>query len=273
MFSENYALADYHVHPDFSVDAEGTIEEFCAAAREKGISEICFTTHYDSDPTNSEWCRSIRIDGELKLNSVENFGHYVKAVEAAKVDNPMVIKCGIEVGYYPGCEDEIRKLFNTYPLDYRLGAVHEIGDVCICNDDDMKRAAAEIPLEKVIDGYFDLMSRMVKTGLFDVAAHLDMYKWYGLKYYGDEILSIHRGRIESLFETMVEHDVGMEINTAAMRKGHKDYYPSMEIINMARSAGVRIAALGSDAHRPSEVGFDFETAKTIAYELFPYVSE
>lgn len=273
MFNEGFALADYHVHPDFSFDAEGSIEDFCNAGREKGISEICFTTHFDTNPTLSERGRSIRINGELKLNSIENFGHYVAAIEKANIDSPMVIKCGIEAGYYTGCEEEIRRLFDTYPIEYRLGAVHEVGHVDICNDKSMERAAAEIPLEKLADDYFGLVRNMVETGLFDSVAHIDMYKWFGLKHYGDDILTIHRGRIEKVFEAMVKKNTGMEINTAALRKGHAEYYPSMEIVNMARKAGVRIAAIGSDAHRPHEIGYDFEAAKMIAYDLFPYCNE
>ncbi|MEW5922555.1 MAG: histidinol-phosphatase [Candidatus Zixiibacteriota bacterium] len=273
MFNEGFALADYHVHPNFSVDAEGSIEDFCSAAREKGISEICFTTHFDTNPTSSEWGRSIRVNGELKINSVENFGHYVRAIEKANIDSPMVIKCGVEVGFYAGCEEEIQELFNTYPVEYRLGAVHEVGNIDICTEELIKRASSEIPLEKLADDYFDLVRRMVETGLFDSVAHIDMYKWYGLKYYGNDILTMHRGRIEKVFEAMVRNNTGMEINTAALRKGHVEYYPSMEIVNMARKAGVRIAAIGSDAHRPHEVGYDFEAAKMVAYDLFPYCNE
>lgn len=273
MYYDDVALADYHIHPNFSVDAEGSIDEFCVAARQKGLSEICFTTHYDTNPDDSEWGRSIRIDGKLMLNSIENFAHYVRAVEAAQKDSPMVIKCGVEVGYYPGCEDEIRKLIEIYPIEYKLGAVHEVGYVCICNEESIVKAKGNIPLEKLADDYFALVKQMIESGLFDTVAHLDMYKWYALKYYGDDVLTIHRGRIEPVFEAMVKYNTGIEINTAALRKGHTEYYPTMEIVNMARKAGVRIAAIGSDAHRPSEVAYDFEAAKMIAYDLFPYCNE
>jgi histidinol phosphatase-like PHP family hydrolase len=47
----------------------------------------------------------------------------------------------------------------------------------------------------------------------------------------------------------------------------------MEIINIARGCGVPIVAVGSDAHRPDDVAFDFETASQIAYELIPYCDE
>ena len=72
---------------------------------------------------------------------------------------------------------------------------------------------------------------------------------------------------------MKKHGVGYEVNTSAIRHGLPEYYPSMEIVNMARAAGVDLITLGSDAHRPEDVGLDFSAATAVAYELFPYVDE
>jgi hypothetical protein len=36
---------------------------------------------------------------------------------------------------------------------------------------------------------------------------------------------------------------------------------------------VTIAAIGSDAHRPEDVAFDFNAAAAVAWELFPYCDE
>ncbi|MDD4051723.1 MAG: hypothetical protein PHR28_07495, partial [candidate division Zixibacteria bacterium] len=73
--------------------------------------------------------------------------------------------------------------------------------------------------------------------------------------------------------TMKANGVGFELNTSAIRHGHPEYYPAMEIVNLARAAGVQLIALGSDAHNPDQMALDFETAATVAYELFPYVDE
>ena len=59
-------LPDYHVHPDFSFDAKGTIDEFCETAIKKGLTEICFTTHYDTDPRLPEHHRTILILREFE---------------------------------------------------------------------------------------------------------------------------------------------------------------------------------------------------------------
>jgi histidinol-phosphatase (PHP family) len=72
---------------------------------------------------------------------------------------------------------------------------------------------------------------------------------------------------------MIRNNVGYEINTSAIRHGHAEYYPNMDIVNMARAAGVRLIALGSDAHHPDQLALDFDAASAVAYELVPYVDE
>jgi histidinol-phosphatase (PHP family) len=276
MFGNSYSLADYHVHPNFSFDAEGSIDEFCQAALNRGLNEICFTTHYDTNPVLSEEERSIRINGKMIPNSVDNIRPYVEAVqEAHKKYYPsgLMVQGGIEVGYYPGCEKEIAALFKTYPFHYKLGAIHEVGEFNICYRDQVERYGGEIELTELATRYFALVGQAAASGLFDAIAHLDLYKKYGLKYYGEEVLGIHKEYLEPVLKSMAGANVGLELNTSALRKGHSEYYPSMDIVNMARRAGVRIVAIGSDAHRPEDVGYDFEAAAAIAYELFPYCDE
>ena len=46
-------VADMHVHSTHSFDGKNSIEEMCAAAIEQGISQLCFTEHYDVNPHSS----------------------------------------------------------------------------------------------------------------------------------------------------------------------------------------------------------------------------
>jgi histidinol-phosphatase (PHP family) len=36
-------MFDYHIHPNYSIDAEGEVEDFCKAALNAGLKEIAFT--------------------------------------------------------------------------------------------------------------------------------------------------------------------------------------------------------------------------------------
>jgi histidinol-phosphatase (PHP family) len=270
----DYPLADYHVHPDFSFDADGSVDDYCRAAIEKNLAEICFTTHFDTNPMLPERSRAIIIESKARPHSIENMKFYIDAVKkAGEKFYPLMVKCGIEVGFYPGCEKEVARLFDSYRFDYKLGAVHEVDDFDLCSEEHFREKHSEISLETLVDRYFALVKQTVETGFFDAIAHLDLYKRFGVKYYGEEVSVIHRDRLGPLFDAMVEFNVGLELNTSGLRRGLGEYYPSMDIVNMARRAGVRIVAIGSDAHRPEQLAYDFDTAASIAYELFPYVSE
>ena len=76
-------LADYHVHPDFSIDAVGSVNEFCEAALKRGLAEICFTTHFDSNPQSDGEANYISIKGVHKPATLDNLAYYVEAVEKA----------------------------------------------------------------------------------------------------------------------------------------------------------------------------------------------
>ncbi len=273
---EGDAIGDFHIHPDYSVDAKGSIDDYCRRAFDIGLSEICFTTHYDADPTRMDFEGAMVVNGRREKISDDAVGQYINDLVRAHEEYGrigLVVRTGMEFGYFPECGTEISRLLNKFPLEYRLGAVHTVGDNCICCKDEAPKLFARLTLTQLADRYFELLDTCAATGLFDCLAHIDAYRRYGLAYYGEEVLTIHRGRIEKLFETMKANEVGYELNTSAIRHGHSEYYPAMEIVNLARAAGVQLIALGSDAHNPDQMALDFETAATVAYELFPYIDE
>jgi histidinol-phosphatase (PHP family) len=268
-------LADCHVHPAYSIDAKGTLDEYCRAALDLGLGEICFTTHYDADPTRMEREGVIVIDGRPEKLTDQAVKHYFDDVARVHEEYGagLIVRAGMEFGYFPGCEPLIADVQGKFPLSYRLGAVHQVGDLCVCCREEAPRLYASLTLTQLADRYFELLDRCAATGLFDCLAHIDVYRRYGLAHYGPEIDTIHRGRIEKVFETMLQHQVGFELNTSGIRHGIGDYYPAMEIINLSREMGVPLMSMGSDAHHPSQLALDFDAAAATAYELTPYVDE
>ena len=45
----NNIFADYHLHSEFSDDCETNLESLIESAKNKGLSSICLTDHYDMD--------------------------------------------------------------------------------------------------------------------------------------------------------------------------------------------------------------------------------
>ena len=85
MVKVNGMLIDYHVHPDYSTDAQGTIDEYCRKALEIGLDEICFTTHYEPDPYIKDTIDGhALVKGKLVPMDSNWLDYYVADIERAK---------------------------------------------------------------------------------------------------------------------------------------------------------------------------------------------
>lgn len=259
-------VTDFHVHCDYSIDAVGSVDQYCQAALYRNLAEICFTTHYDSNPNGGDRANFIRINGENKLTSVENLEPYVDHVLRAADQyylQGISVKLGVEIGYYPGCEEEVIRLKEKYPLDYILCGIHEIDNICFCCKHDVEKCFSRYSMNEAVEKYFSQVNSAAKSKHFDTIAHLGYYLKYARQFYGEEVLDAHLPYLDETFRILKESGTALEINTAAIRHGLKQYYPSVDIINRAKKAGVDIVHLGSDAHRPEDVGFDFEAATAL----------
>ncbi len=263
-------FSDYHVHPDYSLDATGTIDQYCQKALELGLKEICFTTHYDTDPVRKDEDPFMRIDGKIVPLSKGNVKRYIEDVRRAnKIYSPMglSVKAGLEVDYAPHIEKDLRRNLADFDLDYILGAVHCLDHIAISASKEAESYFKRKSIKELCQEYYGVLTKAVRSGLFDAIAHLDIYRKYGLTFYGKEVLTAHRGLVEPVLELMVEKDVGMEINTALLRKGHKEFYPSLEILNLALKMNVKIIAYGSDAHKVSHLGKGIKEAYLLVEKL------
>jgi len=259
-------IVDYHCHCDYSIDAEGSVSDFCQAAVKRNLAEICFTTHYDTNPISDGNSNFINVKGKKVPATPENLKPYVDDVLQAANDfyfEGLSVKLGIEIGWYDGCEENIQKLLDRYPFDYVLCGIHELENICFCCRSSYEKCFERFTPEKAVEKYFQQVQNAARSELFDNIAHLAYYLKYGRQYYGDSLLSAHLPYIEDTFKVLVQHKAGIEINTSAIRHGLDHFYPTVEIINSAKKAGVEIMFLGSDAHKPEQVGFEFEMAASL----------
>lgn len=256
-------LSDYHCHCDYSVDAVGTIDEYCQAAVKRGLAELCFTTHYDANPDSERKDYYIRINGEDKPSSPDNLAPYVDDVLTAAdkyLAAGLSVKLGVEIGWFPGCEEMVLRLRERFNFHHVLCGIHEINNLCFCCKGWYERCFAPYDARGLAEVYFKHAVTAAKSGLFDAIAHLDYYRKYGEDHYGEVLKTAHEPFIGELFAALKESGTALEINTAALRKGLDSYFPRPSILNAARREGVMVRFLGSDAHKPHDVGFDFDAA-------------
>jgi len=259
-------LADYHVHCNFSIDAEGSIDDYCQAGLRRGLAEMCFTTHYDSNPAGKGADSFIRVDGKNTPATVDNLAPYVDAVAAAHdkyFSQGLAVTLGLEFGWYAGCEEEVQKLQDRYPIEYMMAGIHELDDLCFCCHNRFEACFSRYSVEEAVEKYAGDVCRAAASGLFRTIAHLDYLRKYGCEFYGERLEQLLLERSGDMFAALKDSETTLEINTSAMRKGLDGYFPGMAMANRARRAGVDIRYLGSDAHRPEDVAFDFDAAAAL----------
>ena len=68
---------------------------------------------------------------------------------------------------------------------------------------------------------------------------------------------------DKILTTLISKGKGIEINTSPLRSGLTDTNPNMQVIKRYKELGGKIITIGSDAHKPEDVGANFNDAKTL----------
>jgi histidinol-phosphatase (PHP family) len=256
-------MVDYHIHPDFSHDAEGSIDDYCTRAVEIGLDEICFTTHYEPDPARSN-IEYVRVDGRMQPVESDWPEAYFAAIQAARARFPrLVVLAGVEVGYDPGLVGAISDFLGRHPFDFVLGAVHSLDSICLTSKDELECFRTEfLPQgpEKVAEHYFHDLRSAAGSQLFDCLGHLDIYRKYVQPLFDSRFTQAVDSLMPSVLKFVAESGTGIEVNSSALRRGNAEPYPAAHILRMAWDSGVRVFTVGSDAHRPADLGKGLESA-------------
>jgi len=266
------ARTDYHIHPDYSIDAApASIKDYCYRALELGLKDMCFTTHIELDPVRKEVDNFVRINGEkvsvFDLSWLDKYFDDIFQAQKEFGEDNLRIKAGIEVGYCPGCEKFVEKITENYPFDFVLGAIHCLDHIAISSTKESPTYFKYKSLSQFRTEYFYTLKEAVATGLFDAIAHIDIYQRYCVGLFGSEILKIHVDAIEPIFEEMARRNMGLEINTSSRRRGLQEFHPAREIIALATQLGVNIFTIGSDAHALEHLGGYLDEAQTLLEEF------
>jgi len=249
-------MLDYHIHPDFSIDATGSVDEYCRKALELGLREICFTPHYETDPEREHLDGLVRVDGKLQPVTGGWLDVFFNTVEKAKENygDRIGVKAGIEVDHIPERCDHVRRVISGYPFDFVLGAVHSLDHIAISSSSECGNFFCSCDVDTMFDKYFDLLYQAVDSGLYDAMAHFDIYRRFGYKYYAREDLEGLPSKAHRVIKKMADRKMAMEINTSGLRCGVKSIFPGPEVLRYAVACGVTEFTVGSDAHSINDLG-------------------
>ncbi|TFG13228.1 histidinol-phosphatase HisJ family protein [Candidatus Thorarchaeota archaeon] len=256
-------LIDYHIHPDYSLDAQGTLTEFCQAAVKRGISEIAFTTHVDTDPVTDD-CFVVVNGEKVNVHSGDWLADYeasVLQVANRYQEEGLVVRLGAEIDLHPEVGANLPDNFYDTDFDLIIGSVHLIDHLAISTEEGAKVIFSRYSPSELADIYFPMLLDALNERLIDIVGHLDIYRRYGRNYYGEEIGLIWQPYLLELVNKMKKQNLGFEVNTSTWRKGMEQPMPSATITKELVESGVDVVTTGSDAHRPQDVGYGIEKAE------------
>lgn len=254
-------LADYHCHTSFSTDSKSSPDDMITRAISLGLTRLCITDHmdylYPSDKV-----------GEFTFEPTLYHNTMMELKE--KYQDKIELLIGIELGLRnePEIKQTVRdyydKLLSEISFDFVLGSTHVLE-----NTDPYYKSYWEHRTSKEgITNYFQsIIDNCSYYKGFQVYGHLD----YIVRYLNEErkeySYSVYADLIDTALHTIIDHGKGIECNASGLRYGLGVPHPKPEILKRYKELGGEIITIGSDAHKPEHMAFEFGNIRELLLSL------
>jgi histidinol-phosphatase (PHP family) len=221
----------------------------CRSAIEKGVAEIGFTEHFDLHPDEPcrDWFRPEPWWGALQQSRAE-------------FADQLTVRAGIEVGEPHIFTQEMAEVVGAYPFDYVMGSLHWVGPESVFS----RNYFASRPADVAFPLFFEELERMTRAGGFDILAHFDVPVRIGFAVYGEYDPRRYEESIRPVLRNCIEQGIALDLNTKALRSRPRVLTPGLDILRWYAEMGGERITLGSDAHRPKNIGADLDVALDVA---------
>ncbi|WP_346354820.1 histidinol phosphate phosphatase [Azotosporobacter soli] len=235
-------LFDTHLHTTFSTDSRMTLAEAADAAEKKGIG-IIVTEHMD-------------IGYPEKNAFVFDVQEYFSQYEAKRSENMLL---GIEIGMMLAQHQPAQTIIDEYPFDFVIGSIHFV------DEQDIYQPSFYQEREKseTYGRYFESMAECIgRYRGIHTLGHIDYICRYA-PYENKEIeYAAMREWIDPVLKKAAECELAMEINTR--RLNSETVHSLLPVYRRFAELGGKMATIGSDSHRPEDVGRGLGDALALA---------
>ncbi len=246
--------ADFHNHTEFSSDSHTPAEEQVRAAVKAGLKQLCITDHMDRNYPNPS-------EGTFEFDPVRYFDSLM--VLKNRYLSQIELLIGIELGLRsePEIKSEIRDDYNAlvseYPFDFVIGSSHVVEDC----DPYLPEYWEKRSLHGGLFEYFESIAENAEWySCFDVYGHLDYILRYAPGPVRDYRYEDFRDITDRALRALIHAGKGIELNTAGLRSLSYPH-PKKELLLRYRELGGEIITVGSDAHTPDLLCYEFGRAE------------
>lgn len=235
---------NYHTHTNYCKHAKGTVAEYAAEAREKGLEILGISDHipYPGNPYG------YRMDCE------DLQAYYRDVLEIKETyKGQMTIYYGFEAEYVREWEDWYHELYQRGQCQYLLLGQHWFTD-----EEGKLWQTGKVPSTRYYPIYVKRVLEGMKTGLFQMIAHPDLifmnpYAW-------DENCE---EACRLLLEGCTAGGYVLEYNANGYRRGIQDFddgkrfqYPHQKLWEKVAKTKIPVV-IGSDCHHPLQMYDEF----------------
>lgn len=266
-------LADCHTHTHISPDSEAALPDMLRKAQELGLFAYAVTDHV-------ELCRWYPQGYYRTLpRNEEDFFDYAARFEQSMAQNAiarelaqgLIFMNGIELGEPNADFGLASSVCKDRRLDFVIASLHELpGKLDFYFLDYAKE---DVPA--LLTTYFTTLLQIAEWNGFDVLGHIT----YPLRYIvGDAGIPVdmtqYRDIIAEIFRTVIRNGKGIELNTSGYRQTYGKPFPDAELLRLYKDLGGQLLTLGSDAHKPEDVGAGIAEgaalAKSVGFDRIAY---
>ena len=172
---------------------------------------------------------------------------------------------GVELAQGVLCPNEAREPLALTGYDYILGSVH----AGRWREDYywMDYRDPPHPLPVLIREYFENCLAVARWDQVDALAHLGYLKRYAIRDGVTLDYTPYDDLIDEILCTLIATGKALEVNTSGFRYGLPEWIPGIEIWRRYRAMGGELVTIGSDAHRPEDIGAGHKEAQRMLREL------
>lgn len=243
-------ISDYHLHTSHSADSEADMRSMIEGGIRQGIKTMCFTEHMDYDAPPEM--------GSFIVDTESYYKEY--CLLRQEYESQIELLFGVELGLQPHLAKWHRNYVESYPFDFIIGSSHAVG-----GHDPYYPAFFEGRSEEAsYRQYFEsIAENLCAFSDFDTYGHLDYVVRYGPNKNRDYSYEKYKDAIDTVLGLLIEKKIALEVNTGGFKYGLGEANPCSDILKAYKRMGGEMVTLGSDAHEPRYIAYEFAEIKRI----------
>lgn len=231
---------DYHVHSNYS---DGSFLEWMVRSASKaGLDAVGIADHCMLSAAPAPQLHRDVAGYNLDLT----YDRRRRAIDAVSEEVGIEVYDAVEMDFFPEEADRIGAFLEEADFDYAIGSVHRIDGVNVHFSDHF----ADMPENRrreLVDGYFDDLEALVRSELFEIAAHPDIIERnVALRGLASET------HYRQVAEAFAESRTVPELNAGRIDEAYGRFHPDEPFLEVLLEHDVPIT-VGSDAHEPSAI--------------------